>query len=63
MENVHTMQNFTKDELDKKIKEISNIIYKRNLVYGDGNASTKIVNILKGLETIDTSKVISYINK
>jgi len=62
MENVHTMQNFTKDELDKKIKEISNIIYKRNLVYGDGNASTKIVKILKEIDTTDTSKVISYIN-
>lgn len=62
VENVHTMQNFTKDELDKKIKEISNITYKRNLVYGDGNASTKIVKILKELETTDNSKVISYIN-
>lgn len=60
MENVHTMTDFNKEELDNKIKELSIIRYNRNLVYGDGNSSKKIVNILKNINTKDNSKVISY---
>ena len=61
IENVHTMKEFNKEELQRKITQISNIRYKQNLVYGDGNASKKIVNILKQINTKDNSKVISYI--
>ncbi len=60
LENVHNMINFNKNQLKNKIKDIKSIIYKQNLAFGNGNASIKIVDILKTINYKNTEKVISY---
>lgn len=60
LENVHNMINFDKTQLIDKINSISKICYKPNFLFGDGNASINIVNILKKINYKNTEKVISY---
>ena len=60
LENVHNMINFDKTELIDKINSISKICYKPNFLFGNGNASINIVNILKKINYKNTEKVISY---
>ena len=54
------MINFDKTELIDKINSISKICYKPNFLFGNGNASINIVNILKKINYKNTEKVISY---
>ena len=60
LENVHNMINFDKTQLMDKINYIIKICYKPNFLFGDGNASINIVNILKKINYKNTEKVISY---
>tara|TARA_B110000261_G_scaffold163754_2_gene210709 strand:+ start:129 stop:1274 length:1146 start_codon:yes stop_codon:yes gene_type:complete len=60
LENVHNMINFDKNQLINRIKQIKSITYKQNLVFGNGNASYNIVNIIKNINYNNTEKVISY---
>lgn len=60
LENVHNMINFDKTQLIDKINSISKICYKPNFLFGNGNASINIVNILKKINYKNTEKVISY---
>lgn len=60
LENVHNMTNFDKMQLIDKIKYLNKIHYKPNFLFGDGNASVNIVNILKKINYKNTEKVISY---
>ena len=53
---------FEIDEIKKNIlTQINHGRYKPNNLYGDGNASTKIVNILKSAD-LKVQKIISYLD-
>ena len=60
LENITTLIDFTEKELSDKINNLSNIRYKKNLVFGDGKAAHKIVDILKTIDNQKTAKILSY---
>ena len=60
LKNITTFLDFNKEDIINKINELSNYRFEPNLVFGQGNASKKIVNILKNINYKDNSKVLSY---
>ena len=62
LENVHNMINFDKNDLINKITLLEETLYKSNLIFGQGDASYKIINILKKINYRNSEKVISYSN-
>ena len=47
LKNVTTFLEFDRTDIIKKLNEFDNYRFEPNLVFGDGNASKKIVDILK----------------
>lgn len=60
LKNITTFLDFNKEDIINKINELSKYKFEPNLVFGQGNASKKIVNILKNINYKDNSKVLSY---
>ena len=63
LKNVHTMLDYNESELYEKIIYLSEKRYEPNFYFGDGNASTKIVKILKNIDFKNNEKVLSYVNE